>query len=123
MVFSLSCVVNGLTAGLLMGAVVVAVGKHNRGFVSLACLNIVIATNAGGSFSPLGGISALSWQYCSSVSVQQQKKCLYKRAEQETLFSWSQFLNCSDNKTCLNGLIPIVTYTPKFGVDSPFGNC
>jgi len=64
MVFSLSCVVNGLTAGLLMGAVVVAVGKHNRRFVSLACLNIVIATNAGGSFSPLGGISTLFvWQH------------------------------------------------------------
>lgn len=64
MVFSMSCVVNGLTAGLLMGAVVVAVGKQNRRFVSLACLNIVIATNAGGSFSPLGGISTLFvWQH------------------------------------------------------------
>ena len=64
LVFSLSCVVNGLTAGLLMGAVAVAVGKDNPRFVSLACLNIVIATNAGGSFSPLGGISTLFvWQH------------------------------------------------------------
>lgn len=64
MVFSMSCVVNGLTAGLLMGAVVVAVGRQNNRFVALACLNIVIATNAGGSFSPLGGISTLFvWQH------------------------------------------------------------
>lgn len=64
LVFLVSCVVNGLTAGLLMGAVVVAVGKDNPRFVSLACLNVVIATNAGGSFSPLGGISTLFvWQH------------------------------------------------------------
>ena len=64
MVFFLSSVINGLTAGLLMGAVVVAVGKDNPRFVSLACINIVVATNAGGSFSPLGGISSLFvWQH------------------------------------------------------------
>jgi Na+/H+ antiporter NhaD/arsenite permease-like protein len=64
MVFFISSVVNGLTAGLLIGAVVVAVGKDSPRFVSLACVNIVIATNAGGSFSPLGGISTLFvWQH------------------------------------------------------------
>ena len=64
LVFLVSCIVNGLTAGLLMGAVVVAVGKDNPRFVSLGCLNIVIATNAGGTFSPLGGISTLFvWQH------------------------------------------------------------
>ncbi|MEY4717791.1 MAG: hypothetical protein RL563_409, partial [Pseudomonadota bacterium] len=64
LVFFMSCVVNGLTAGLLMGSVVVAVGKGSPRFVSLACLNIVVATNAGGSFSPLGGISTLFvWQH------------------------------------------------------------
>lgn len=64
LVFFISSVVNGLTAGLLMGAVVVAVGKDSPKFVSLACINIVIATNAGGSFSPLGGISTLFvWQH------------------------------------------------------------
>jgi Na+/H+ antiporter NhaD/arsenite permease-like protein len=48
----------------LMGAVVVAVGRDSPKFVSLACINIVIATNAGGSFSPLGGISTLFvWQH------------------------------------------------------------
>ncbi len=64
LVFFLSSVINGMTAGLLMGAVVVAVGKNSPRFVSLACINIVVATNAGGSFSPLGGISTLFvWQH------------------------------------------------------------
>jgi Na+/H+ antiporter NhaD/arsenite permease-like protein len=36
-----------------MGAVVMAVGKGNPGFVSLAFINIVVAANAGGAFSPL----------------------------------------------------------------------
>lgn len=34
--------------------------KKNPSFVALACINIVIATNAGGSYSPLGGMSTLS---------------------------------------------------------------
>jgi len=64
LVFAISSVVNGLTAGLLMGAVVVAVGKDSPRFVPLACINIIVATNAGGSFSPLGGISTLFvWQH------------------------------------------------------------
>jgi len=63
LVFFLSSALNGLTMGLLMGAVVMAVGRKSPKFVSLACINIVIATNAGGSFSPLGGISTLFvWQ-------------------------------------------------------------
>jgi Na+/H+ antiporter NhaD/arsenite permease-like protein len=63
LVFFISCVVNGLTAGLLMGVVVIAVGRDCPRFVSLASINIVVATNAGGSFSPLGGISTLFvWQ-------------------------------------------------------------
>ena len=63
LVFFISSVVNGLTSGLLMGAVVIAVGRKSSKFVSLACINIVVACNAGGSFSPLGGISTLFvWQ-------------------------------------------------------------
>jgi len=63
LVFALSAFVNGLTTGLLMGAVVMAVGKDNPRFVSLACINIVVAANAGGTFCPLGGISTLFvWQ-------------------------------------------------------------
>jgi hypothetical protein len=40
-------IVNGLTDGLSMGAVVVPVVKDNPRFAFLACPNIVIATKAG----------------------------------------------------------------------------
>lgn len=60
----LSTIISGLAVGLLMGAVAMAVGKNNSKFVALSCVNIVVATNAGGTFSPLGGISTLFvWQH------------------------------------------------------------
>jgi Na+/H+ antiporter NhaD/arsenite permease-like protein len=62
--FSLSTVISGLAVGLIMGTVAAAVGKNKPKFIGLACVNIVVATNAGGSFSPLGGISTLFvWQH------------------------------------------------------------
>jgi Na+/H+ antiporter NhaD/arsenite permease-like protein len=62
--FVLSTVVSGLAIGLLMGAVATAVGKNKQKFIGLACVNIVVAVNAGGTFSPLGGISTLFvWQH------------------------------------------------------------
>jgi len=61
--FFLSSVCNNLTTALLMGAVVMAMAKDNRRFISVACVNIVVATNAGGSFSPFGDITTLLvWQ-------------------------------------------------------------
>jgi Na+/H+ antiporter NhaD/arsenite permease-like protein len=61
--FLLSTVVSGLAVGLLMGAVATAVGKNKKQFIGIACVNIVVAVNAGGTFSPLGGISTLFvWQ-------------------------------------------------------------
>jgi Na+/H+ antiporter NhaD/arsenite permease-like protein len=61
--FSLSSVCNNLTTALLMGTVVLAMGGESRRFVTLCCVNIVIATNAGGSFSPFGDITTLLvWQ-------------------------------------------------------------
>jgi len=61
--FILATVINGMAVALLLGAVAAAVGKKNKDFVALACVNIVIGTNAGGSLSPLGGISTLFvWQ-------------------------------------------------------------
>jgi len=61
--FFLSSVCNNLTTALLMGAVVMAMAKKNRRFVTIACVNIVVATNAGGSFSPFGDITTLLvWQ-------------------------------------------------------------
>lgn len=62
--FLLSTIINGLAIGLLMGAVASAVGKNKPQFVALACVNVVVAANAGGTFSPLGGISTLFvWQH------------------------------------------------------------
>ena len=61
--FLMSSVLNNLTTALLMGAVIMAMAKDNRRFISLACVNIVVATNAGGSFSPFGDITTLLvWQ-------------------------------------------------------------
>jgi Na+/H+ antiporter NhaD/arsenite permease-like protein len=62
--FLLSTVISGMAVGLLMGAIAAAVGKKNKEFIGLACVNIVVAANAGGSLSPLGGISTLFvWQH------------------------------------------------------------
>ncbi len=63
MSFFMSSICNNLTTALLMGAVIAAMGKDNRKFVTLACINVVVATNAGGSFSPFGDITTLLvWQ-------------------------------------------------------------
>jgi Na+/H+ antiporter NhaD/arsenite permease-like protein len=61
--FFLSAVVDNLISALLMGAVIIAVGKSSRRFVSLACAVVVVAANAGGAFSPFGDITTLMvWQ-------------------------------------------------------------
>ncbi len=61
--FVISPVADNLTTALLMCAVVMALGKNNGKFVSLACINIVVAANAGGAFSPFGDITTLMvWQ-------------------------------------------------------------
>lgn len=63
MSFFMSAVCNNLTTALLMGAVIMAMGKGNRQFVTVAAVNVVVATNAGGSFSPFGDITTLLvWQ-------------------------------------------------------------
>lgn len=63
MSFFMSSICNNLTTALLMGAVILAMGKDNKRFVTLACINVVVATNAGGSFSPFGDITTLLvWQ-------------------------------------------------------------
>jgi len=61
--FCLSPVADNLSAALLMGSVVMTVGSKTPKFVSLGCLNVVIAANAGGVFSPFGDITSLMvWQ-------------------------------------------------------------
>jgi len=69
--FFISPIADNLTTALLMGAVVLAVGADNPRFVSLAFINIVIAANAGGAFSPFGDITTLMvWQSGKAEFVQ-----------------------------------------------------
>jgi NhaD family Na+/H+ antiporter len=61
--FIISPVADNLTTALLMGTVALTVGGSNRRFIALACINIVVAANAGGAFSPFGDITTLMvWQ-------------------------------------------------------------
>ncbi len=61
--FVISPVADNLTTALLMSAVVMAVGAGNAKFIGISCINIVVAANAGGAFSPFGDITTLMvWQ-------------------------------------------------------------
>ena len=61
--FFISPIADNLTTALLMCAVIMAVGGDNKKFVSISCVNIVVAANAGGAFSPFGDITTLMvWQ-------------------------------------------------------------
>ena len=61
--FFLSSVLDNLTTALVMGAVVLALGRENSRFVAIGCVSVVVAANAGGAFSPFGDITTLMvWQ-------------------------------------------------------------
>ncbi|MES1943010.1 citrate transporter [Salinisphaera sp. PC39] len=61
--FFISPVADNMTTALLLSAVVLAVGGSQIKFVVPACINIVVAANAGGAFSPFGDITTLMvWQ-------------------------------------------------------------
>ena len=61
--FVISPIADNLTTALLMVTVVMAVGGTQRRFVVVSCINIVVAANAGGAFSPFGDITTLMvWQ-------------------------------------------------------------
>ncbi|CAH0536223.1 sodium:proton antiporter NhaD [Vibrio marisflavi] len=61
--FFISPIADNLTTALLMCAVVLKVGGGNTRFINIACINIVVAANAGGAFSPFGDITTLMvWQ-------------------------------------------------------------
>jgi Na+/H+ antiporter NhaD/arsenite permease-like protein len=62
--FFLSSVLDNLTTALVMGAVVLSVGRGNARFLVPSCVSIVVAANAGGAFSPFGDITTLMvWQH------------------------------------------------------------
>ena len=61
--FFISPIADNLTTALLMAAVVMAVGGDNKKFMSVSLVNVVVAANAGGAFSPFGDITTLMvWQ-------------------------------------------------------------
>lgn len=77
--FFISPIADNLTTALLMCAVVLKVAGSNPKFVNLACVNIVIAANAGGAFSPFGDITTLMvWQAATSASPS-LCRCLFHR--------------------------------------------
>jgi Na+/H+ antiporter NhaD/arsenite permease-like protein len=47
----------------VVGGVVLALGRESPRFIAIACANLVVAANAGGTFSPFGDITTLMvWQ-------------------------------------------------------------
>jgi len=61
--FFISPLADNLTTALVMAAVVMAIGAGRPKFVAVSCINIVVAANAGGAFSPFGDITTLMvWQ-------------------------------------------------------------
>jgi len=61
--FLISPFAPNLTVALVMGAVVVGLGRGRPRFVRLSCINVVVASNAGGAFSPFGDTTTLMvWQ-------------------------------------------------------------
>lgn len=61
--FVISPIADNLTTALLMCTVVIKVAEGDRAFINLCCVNIVVAANAGGAFSPFGDITTLMvWQ-------------------------------------------------------------
>jgi len=61
--FFISPIADNMTTALVMASVAMAVGHSHPKFVVLACINIVIAANAGGAWSPFGDITTLMvWQ-------------------------------------------------------------
>jgi len=61
--FFLSPWLDNLTTALVMGAVALSVGRGSPRFMALACINVVVAANAGGAWSAFGDITTLMvWQ-------------------------------------------------------------
>lgn len=57
--FLLSPLADNLTSALLMATVANAIGNGNKRFIVPAFVNIIIAANAGGAWSPFGDITTL----------------------------------------------------------------
>ncbi len=57
--FFISPVADNLTTALILSTVLVTIEKENRAFLVPGAINIVVAANAGGAWSPFGDITTL----------------------------------------------------------------
>jgi len=57
--FFISPVADNLTTALILSTVLITLDKTNRAFLVPAAINIVVAANAGGAWSPFGDITTL----------------------------------------------------------------
>jgi Na+/H+ antiporter NhaD/arsenite permease-like protein len=61
--FFLSPLLDNLTTALLMGQILLAFAPNHPGLISVGMINLVIASNSGGVFSPFGDLTSLMiWQ-------------------------------------------------------------
>ena len=61
--FLISSQIDNMTTALVMGTVVLTVGRGNIRFLVPACINVVVAANAGGAWCAYGDITSLMvWQ-------------------------------------------------------------
>lgn len=61
--FFVSSQIDNLTTALVLGTVVLTLGRGDPKFIALGCINVVVAANAGGAWSPFGDITTLMvWQ-------------------------------------------------------------
>jgi Na+/H+ antiporter NhaD/arsenite permease-like protein len=68
--FFLSPLADNLTSALLMSTVALAVSNGNRAFIVPAFVNIIVAANAGGAWSPFGDITTLMVWTAGKVETQ-----------------------------------------------------
>jgi len=57
--FFISPVADNLTTALILSTVLITIDKENRAFLVPGAINIVVAANAGGAWSPFGDITTL----------------------------------------------------------------
>ena len=61
--FLISPIADNLTTAMIMSSIIISIGNKNKNFISISCINIVVASNSGGAFSPFGDITTLMvWQ-------------------------------------------------------------
>ncbi|HIH2762661.1 MAG TPA: sodium:proton antiporter NhaD [Candidatus Azoamicus sp. MARI] len=61
--FLISPFADNLTTALIMSSIILHINNDNKSFVNLSFINVVVASNAGGVFSPFGDITTLMiWQ-------------------------------------------------------------